>query len=371
MLIKTKIRFNLSLLLLLISLSGNAQEINVELKNVDSLSITNTESRVLDINGEICSLVILTTDLEGLKFYSNLGVENIEKTDTGYNIWIPNQANVLKFIIPGFPLFEYKLPHSVFKYSVYIILLKAEKYEKIIIADTLQPSLSITTFPTKARIYLNSRYQGRSPIIINNPDFDKFDYSIKKISYGSYASMDSMDRKTKNLSVNLKDLSHNKMLFLTLNAILDLPMKSEEFHDYGDYIGMLGFTCGIIGKTGIYGSLNYLYTKNTTGADMGKKISIGAGITRQLGRSIFFYGGPAYTNRSYKYFDYTLSDYSESKVKSIDLCTGIIFRIAWYTLLQINFGKSLTSSYFSYGLSMGFNFPLKANNPTKIQSISE
>jgi len=292
MLIKTRTKlFPFLLLYFFISESGYTQEINVELKAVDSLITTNAENHVLDVNGEICSLVILTTDLEGLKFYSNLDVEKIKKIDNGYRIWIPNQASILKFTIPGFPLFEYKLPHSVYKYSVYIILLKAEKYEKIILKDTIQQSLSIATSPTKARIYLNSRYEGKSPIIINNPDFDKFDYSILKKGYGSYSSQDSMDKKTKSISVELTDLSQNKMFFLTLNAIVDAPMNSEEFHDYGDYQFMLGSTFGVIGKTGLFLSLNHLYTKNTVGGDMGRKIVIFSGITQQLANSIFFLWG--------------------------------------------------------------------------------
>ena len=350
---------------MIISESGYAQDINVNLNTVDSLTTSNTENLLFDVNGEICSMVIMTTDFNGLKFYSNLGVEKIMKIETGYKIWLPNQAKVIKFIIPGYPLFEYELPQSVYKHSVYIISLKVEKYEKIVIKDTLQPSLSIATSPSKARIFLNGGYLGKSPLIIKNPYFDKFDYSLKKKGYGSFSSKDSMDRKTKNISVELNDLSKSRRYFLIFNYKWDGLLRSQI-----DAHGMPGITFGVFGKTGFYGSANYLsvddqiitteyrpnypdyYTYNK-----GHKLSFMAGITQQLTKPVFLYLGAGYIKRSYQ-----REGYLDGKSESFNINTGIVFRIGWYSLLQIDYCPSINNSYASIGIGLGVNFSKKTKN---------
>lgn len=358
---------------LIFSESGYAQDINVNLNTIDSLTISNTDNLMFDVNGEICSMVIMTTDLNGLKFYSNLGVEKIIKIENGYKIWLPNQANVLKFIIPGYSLFEYDLPHSAFKYSVYIISLQVEKYEKTIIKDTLQSSLSIATSPAKAKIYLNGWYVGKSPKIIKNPvNFLKFEYSLKKKGFGTYSSNDSMDRKVKNISVELIDLSRTRRYFLLFNIKWDGLSRSQV-----DAHGMPGITFGVFGKTGMYGSINVLFvngnkviTRNFRSIpdyynyNKGQKLSLSAGITQQLGKSIFIYGGPNYVKRSYQ-----REGYLDGKSESVNLNTGIVFRIGWYSLLQIDYCPGINNSFSSIGLGLGLNFSKKIKTPNYSTSI--
>lgn len=369
-----RIRTKFIILLLLCFLfpeSGYAQEINIDVEAIDSLLTTNSGNLVFDLNGEICSMVILTTNLASLKFYSNLGVEKITKTEDGYRIWIPNQATILKLIIPGFPLFEYNLPHSVYKYSVFIIILRTQKYEKTILKDTLQPRLSISTTTIKARIFLNGKYKGKSPMIINNPDFYKFDYTIEKKGYVSYSSRDSMDKKTKNISIELNDLYRNKRFFLTTSIKQDFPTDLHVSLYQAD-LPMYGLTFGVFGKTGMYGSINLLYSNKASDSRLGynshdkvQKLSIVSGVTQQLGKSIFIYGGPGYIKRYYLiYTDFADGTpiYSEGKSESLNLNTGLIFRVAWYSLLQLDFCKSINNSYVSLGLGLGYNFPKKTKS---------
>jgi hypothetical protein len=358
------------------SVSVYTQEININLKGIDSMITTNSKDLVFDVNGEICSMVFLTTDLEGLKFYSNLGIEKISKTDNGYTIWIPHQANVLKFIIPEFPLFEYKLPDSNYKFSVYIIVLSAQKKEKIILKDTMQPYLSITTTPAKATIILNGVHKGESPMIIKNPDFVRFEYFIKKKGYSSYSLRDSMDKKIKNISIELNDLRRNKRYFLTLNIKEDVAFGSPKEINFP---GMYGLTFGIFGKTGMYGSLNVLPMNVVSGSyynfdDKVQKLSLSSGITQQLGNSVFFYGGPGYIKRYYKRLrnvyqvgSYYLPNYTEENIESLNINTGLIFRIGWYSVLQFDFCKSINSSYFSLGFGLGYNFPKKSKISLKMK----
>jgi len=346
------------------------QNISINLNIVDSLITTNSENLIFDVNGEICSLVILTTDLDSLKFYSNLGVEKITKTNVGYRIWIPNHATVLKFVISGYPLFEYKLPHSIYKYSVYIISLKVENYGKIILKDTIQSSLSISTAPTKTRIYINRNYLGKSPLIVRSPTFLRFDYLVKKRGYASYTSTDSMDIKTKNISVELEDLSKSKRYFVILNIIWDGLSKSQV-----DSHGMPGITFGIFGKIGFYGSLNLLFVNDTVVAvpynstedyfnyNKGQKIRVASGISYQVIKPVFLYGGPCYTRRTYQ-----KEGYLDGKSQSLNLNIGIVFRIGWYSLLQIDYCPGINNSYSSIGFGLGFNFSKKTKNPRIVRS---
>jgi len=353
------------LLFLLNSKTGNSQEINVNLSNVDSLILTNTEYLVFDVNGEICSMIIITTDLEGLKFYSNLGIEKIQQIENGYRIWIPNQTTVIKIYIPGFPLFEYTLPRSDFKYSVYIISLKAEKTEKVILKDTIQQKLSFVTIPEDATIFLNGLYLGKSPKVIEKPDFDKFEYLIKKRGFSSFSSKDSMDRKIKNISIELDDLTRKKRYFLIFNVKWDGLVRSQV-----DAHGMKGITFGVFGETGYYGSLNYLSVNeavvttshNSTypeyfNYNKGQKVSLVGGISRQLGKSVFIYGGPGYIRRTYQ-----REGYLDGKSESLILNTGFVFRIGWYSLLQIDFNPGINHSYSSIGFGLGINFPKKSKD---------
>lgn len=335
-----------------------SQKINVDLQNVDSLITNNDEDKLLDLNGDICSLAIINTDQTNLKFYTNLYIEKIKKTEYGYKIWFPYQVTVLKFTIPGFYLFEYKLPNSNFKYSVYIISIEALRSETVVIKDTSQPSLSFSTLPTKAKIFLNGKYEGKSPIIIKNPDFGSFVYSIKKKAFCTYSTSDTMDRITKNILVELTNLYKDKRFFLTINSMLDIqrlntPENPGGFRD-GDAYGVFGVTLGIFGKTGIYGTLRYL---DRTGFNYmyTQKFCIASGVTQQLGKSIFLYGGPGYMKRYYQ----NKRDNSTKESKSLYLNAGLIFRIGWYSLLQLDFGKSVNSKYQSIGLGVGLNFPKK------------
>ena len=343
-----------------------SQNISINLNIVDSLITTNSENLIFDVNGEICSLVILTTDLDSLKFYSNLGVEKITKTNVGYRIWLPNHATVLKFVISGYPLFEYKLPHSIYKYSVYIISLKVENYGKIILKDTIQSSLSISTTPVKARIYLNGKYVGKSPFIIKKPPFLVFNYSLRKKAYASYASTDSMDINKKNISVDLVDLSKSKRYFAILNIIGDGLSKSQV-----DSHGMPGITFGVFGKTGFYGSLNLLFVNDTVvkepyntivnyfNYNKGQKIRVATGISYQVIKPVFLYGGPCYTRRTYQ-----REGYLDGKSQSLNLNIGVLFRIGWYSLLQIDYCPGINNSYSSIGFGLGYNFSKKRKSPT-------
>jgi hypothetical protein len=338
-----------------------SQLIKVDLQSVDSLLVRDTINIVKDINGEICSLVLFETGLEGLKFYSNLGVEKIIKIAAVYKVWIPNEAKIIKFIIPDFPLYQYNLPESSHKYTKYIINIQADKNEKTIIKDTTHASLSITTTPNKARIYLNGYYAGKSPIIIKEPKFYKFDYNIRRKYFASYSATDSMDMNIKSLTVELENLVKSKRYFALINMIGDgLSVSQVDSH------GMFGITFGLFGETGFYGSLSFLSVDEKVATPQynssdgyydytkGQKIRIATGVTYQILNPVFLYGGPCYTRRTYQ-----RAGYLDGKSQSLNLDLGVVFRIGWYFLLQIDYCPKINNTYGSGGIGLGYNFAKK------------
>lgn len=355
--IKYKINFILFILIhIIIFETCLGQDISVDLSTVDSLITENNQDLLYDINGDICSLVIITTELKGIKFYTNLGIEKIVNTQDGYKMWIPSQSNTLKLIIPDCPLYELNLPVSKYKYSVYIFSLKIERTGNLVIKDTLQPSLSFSINPAKTKIFINGTFAGKSPLVIYSPVFSNFNYLLRRKGYGLFLSSDSMDRKIKNISLELKDLSREKRFFMIFNIKWDGMSRN-----YVNSHGMPGIFLGVFGKTGFYGAANYISVNSEINFgydpspyytyDKGQKYSAAVGITQQLIKPLFIYGGPCYTKRTYQ-----RTGYLDGKSQSISIDLGVIIRIAWYSLLQINYTPRINNVYGAIGLGAGFHF---------------
>lgn len=338
-----------------------SQEIKTTFEKVDSLDFSESENVIYDINGDICSMVILNTDLKGIKFYTNLGVEKVESQNNTYKVWIPNQASVLKFAIPGCPLYEYLLPRSKHKYSVVFILVETLNTQKITIQDTTKSNLALTTNPVGAKVYLNRQYLGRSPQIITDPPFSSFYYIVKKKGYKKVSSRDTMDIKLKMISVEMVNLEKSRRYFAIFNYKQDRSYKSPKYLD--ELRWMPGVTFGVLGKTGYYGSFSYVYLNEVlTGTGLTyyekynevKKTSITAGISQQIGKRFFLYGGPGYATRTYSQ---VVGE--DMKSTSVDLSAGLIIRVGWYYLLQIEYSKSIIGSFSSVGLGFGLNIGMR------------
>jgi hypothetical protein len=336
-----------------------AQEINVVLKNLSLLDTENRLNIVRDVNGDTCNSLIINTGWKGLKFYSNLGVEKIAVTGDGYHVWIPYQARSIKFIIPGFQLFDYELPPASYKYITYNLEITAKKGERHVLQDTLKPRLSFSTNPSKAKVFVNNEYKGKSPLLITDPGFTEFTYRIKKKGYSIVFEVDSINTRLKNIHSELNDLSRSKRYFLALNAKLNTDMSPPP----GEFYPFYGLLFGTFGKTGYFGSLNLFLSDNNApvndDAGICKKISAEAGITKQVTRSVFVYGGPGYSFRYFNIYDFDAGEKIEGKTNSFDLAAGFIFRIGWNYLLQLDAEKSLNHSYFSLGIGLGINLPKK------------
>jgi hypothetical protein len=217
--------------------------------------------------------------------------------------------------------------------------------------------------PDRSRIIINGKFAGRSPYIVQNPEFFDFDYKIKRRGYETYVSRDSFDVRIKSIPVTMNSSYKSKRFFLTITIGTDGGVYGDNnvLLNELDYWPMYGMTFGIFGRTGIYGSAGFT-SKNINNywvRGIVNKVRLAAGVSQQFGKSMFIYFGPGCTTRKYSFDDYTSTWKDESRT-TVDLNTGLIFRIGWYSLLQIDYSKGLNEPYMAIGIGLGINLPKKS-----------
>jgi hypothetical protein len=217
--------------------------------------------------------------------------------------------------------------------------------------------------PDRSRIIINGKFAGRSPYIVQNPEFFDFDYKIKRRGYETYVSRDSFDVRIKSIPVTLNSLYKSRRYFLTIKIGTDgVYIPDEEAIMDLDSWPMYGMTFGVFGRTGIYGSAGFT-AKNINNYSLRgivNKVRLAAGVSQQFGKSMFIYFGPGCTTRKYSFDDYTSTWKDESRT-TVDLNAGLIFRIGWYSLLQLDSSIGLNRPYLALGIGLGINLPKKSN----------
>ena len=120
-------------------------------------------SKVTDINGELCALIIVNTGVQGLEFTGC----NIEKTEqkTGA-VWV--------FVSPGVQfitimhrdlgqLRNYEFPESIKSGTTYEMVLKTAKITQIVEEAVTEQYLIIKSNTENANIFINNEFEGASP----------------------------------------------------------------------------------------------------------------------------------------------------------------------------------------------------------------
>lgn len=382
---KFKMGLSASILFLLITPNNFSQTLNINLQSVDSLSISNVDNLVYDVNGEICNLVIVRTELDSLKFYSNRGTERIEKQDNEYRIWVSPATSILRISVPGLPLHELNLPKTDFPNAVYFINLSSLVRENIVYKDTvtIKPFLSISSEPSGASVYIDKKYAGLTPFVIEDPANIIFNYKILKLGYSTYRGADTLDPLINNINVSLKDLRHTRRMFITGSSTV-----------IGDGINTLyqlfGLSIGKIGKTSWYSTIRYNAQKPVVKWDPEnpfggvydtypytiEKLQLIGGVTQQVTNSLFFIVGAGYTQNNSGYIEgyyidniYYLSKIHDTSYDGFNMDLGISLRILWYFVLTGNFTfdfglseSKITYKTNNFGIGGGFNFGVKNKN---------
>jgi hypothetical protein len=375
----------LTVLLLVICFQlTSGQNLDIRIQAIDSLNKSNTTNLVYDVNGEVCNLVIVRTELDSLKFYSNRGTERIEKQDSEYRIWVSPATTILRISVPSLPLFEFSLPKSDFPNSVYFLRLSSFVGENIVYKDTvtLKPFLSISSEPSGAKVYIDKKHAGKTPFVIDPPSNLIYTYKIRKQGFSTLRGTDTLDPVINNINVRLEDLRATRRLFISFNDIFYFSDGSEFYHMYGLSIGK-------IGKTSWYTSIRYNNAKPQVRWDpnypMGgvyptypytdMKFQITGGLTQQLINSIFIIAGLGYSERQSGrvdgYYDnnvFHLISIHDDSYKGFNTDLGIMIRFLWNFIISANitydFGFSddkIKCEAYNFGFGVGINFGAKNN----------
>ena len=123
----------------------------------DDRSATNEETKLLDVNGNVCSILKIYTNLKDVSFESNLLEKSILKNEGEYWVYLPKKTKRLKFKKESIMPLTYTFPEKLKESTVYFLKLTAEGLEKKI-EDI---SITIETTPPDANIFIDGVDKGK------------------------------------------------------------------------------------------------------------------------------------------------------------------------------------------------------------------
>ena len=117
-----------------------------------------------DVNGNKCAIIKILTDLDGLGFESNLGIEGkVEKKTGEYWLYVSPGERRIRATREGFIPLEYNLPERAVESTVYRMVLTRK-------AGSGTASTYTTGFvllksnPTGANVYVDNEFKGKTPL---------------------------------------------------------------------------------------------------------------------------------------------------------------------------------------------------------------
>jgi hypothetical protein len=346
----SKIRLLYTILLsLLFSPLMFSQEIRIIVENPGIKYAISDSVMVRDINSDICSHAIIKSDIPGIRFYTNLGIEKVNSDPAGYRIWFPSQASSLKILVPGFPLYDYPLEKKKDPVT-YFMMLQVVKNEKIITykADTTKKT-TIFSFPVSAKVSLDDARLGRTPFFLDGsqlPDHSK----IKLHRYGFYDKevwSDSL-RLNGNYNAYMKRYSERRRFYIMATAGI--------LQGYGT--GVFGIQAGQMGNFGYYLSGKIAFGSGAdSDIDYGSSYAVTGGLSKSVG-ILNLYIGAGYCAKYETYY------YQGERrfVKGFLADLGLIMNVNSHLLVSFNSnireGDEHEFDYvpFDYSIGLGLSF---------------
>lgn len=241
-----------SLLIILFLIFGylsSGQDVQILKDNSNANTNISDYEQVLDVNGEPCSLVIISCEIPGIKFYTNLGVEKIAYDSTGYKVWIPAKSSLLKFVVPGFPLYEHQLEeYEGPRVWIFILVVPEEKIVEEY-KETEFKKVTIITNPADGVVFEGRRHIGSTPISLthyfneSSPPLE-----IKRWGYKTIKVKSDTLEPERAYTLNFQKLSHQKGIFV----MAELAQSWNYSLDY--QAPVYGLSVGYLGRVGFYGS---------------------------------------------------------------------------------------------------------------------
>jgi hypothetical protein len=326
-----------------------SQEIKLIIENPGSrLELTGTAA-VKDINGDICSMAIIRSNITGIRFYSNLGIEKVVSDSTTYTIWFPSQASTLKILVPGLPLYEYPLEKKKDPVT-YFMMLQVVKNEKIITYKTdTTKKITIFTFPVSASAGSGDFKLGRTPLFLDESQLP--DHSnIKLHRFGFYEEelwSDSL-KLNGNYNASLNRYSEHRRFYVMATAGI---LK-------GFTRGVFGIQAGQLGKFGFYICGKMTFKRGyDIGPDYGLSYALTGGLSKSVGIFNMYIGAGYCANNEINYY------HVESRAgKGLIADLGLIMNLNPHLLISLNSnirsGDVMEFDYvpFDFSIGLGWSF---------------
>ena len=136
----------------------------------------------VDVNDENCAIIKIRTDLKGLIFDTNLGVEgDIEKKTGEFWVYVSPGEKQIRIAKEDFILLPYNIPLTIKENTVYQMILTRRGIDE---NENTTGYILLTTEPEKSDVWIDGQSKGQSIIQAELQEGD-YSYEIKKEMYHS------------------------------------------------------------------------------------------------------------------------------------------------------------------------------------------
>jgi formylglycine-generating enzyme required for sulfatase activity len=140
----------------------------------------------IDVNGEKCAIIKVRSNIEGIRFDANLGIEGNPVFEDG-EVWLyisPGERRI-KLMREGFITMDYNLPVRIEAASVYVLELIATLPDDPA-AEVNFGFVFIKSEPEEAEVFINGKPTGRFTPYQQMDDAGDYTYELRKDMYFSY-----------------------------------------------------------------------------------------------------------------------------------------------------------------------------------------
>lgn len=193
---------------------------------------------IADDNDKQCALIKFRTSLSDLRFYSDYGLVNISREEGEYWLWVSQDIRSFEVEHPEYPIIIYELNQELKSKHVYILKTQITEEKDIDVIKPVESERTIRSDPGRAKVYLDDKYIGRTPLTYKTPSIPYY-IKLKKSGYDSLVIYDDILENLKGYMLNMNYLPRESRWFISAGLI---PAY---------YSVTPGFEFGLIGSTGI------------------------------------------------------------------------------------------------------------------------
>ncbi|MCX6335249.1 MAG: hypothetical protein NT092_13290 [Bacteroidia bacterium] len=321
------------------------QDVKLIVEKTETINESSDSTILRDINGDICSQAIVKSDIAGIRFYSNLGIEKVVFDTSYYRVWFSNQASSLKISVPGIPLYEYPLLKKDSPVLYFFILEIANNESTVIYRTDSINKISISTLPVSARLKSQKTVLGHTPMLLDYSELKKYP-AITVSKYGYFKKEFAADtlKPGNNYQINIYKLSDRRRFYIILITGI--------VQGYG--IPVYGVQLGHLGKFGYYlsGKSTFKTKANWWEVDF----SYTAGVSKSVYIFNLYFGAGYYENNEIYYY----RGPGERTGNGFIVDIGLIYNLNRHLIISINTnirkGNEIEFDYIPFDVSGGIGW---------------